>query len=113
MLLRGGGRRHRRRCSTRPRAVHLPFARIVIGHVDLSPLSFAYCLAAATVFGLLGLSAPYGAFLAGLAIGRSAQREAMIESVRPVQSLLLMVFFVSIGLLIDFAFIIDNLGTCC
>ena len=35
----------------------------------------------------------------------------MIESVRPVQSLLLMVFFVSIGLLIDFAFIIDNLGT--
>ena len=96
----------------RGRRFDLPFARIVIGHVDLSPLSgFAYCLAAATVFGLLGLSAPYGAFLAGLAIGRSAQREAMIESVRPVQSLLLMVFFVSIGLLIDFAFIIDNLGT--
>ena len=97
----------------RGRRFDLPFARIVIGHVDLSPLSgFAYCLAAATVFGLLGLSAPYGAFLAGLAIGPPARGGQladsacccwlMIESVRrgPEPAFVMMVFFVqSIGLL--------------
>ncbi len=96
----------------RRRRVDLPFARIVIGHADLSPLTgLVYCFGAGAFFGFLGLSAAYGAFLAGLIIGKSAQREQMITSVRPIQSILVMVFFLSIGLLIDLGFIADNIGT--
>jgi len=91
---------------------HLPFYRIITGHVDLGPLAgLFYCFGASAVIGLLGLSPAYGAFLAGLTIGNSAEREPMLEVVRPIQSVMLMVFFLSIGLLIDLNFIWQNLGT--
>ena len=94
------------------RRVDLPFARIVMGNVDLSPLTgLVYCFSFGAVFGLFGLSPAYGAFLAGLVIGRSSQREQMVQAVRPVQSVLVMVFFLSVGLLIDLKFIAENLGT--
>lgn len=94
------------------RRVDLPFARIVMGNVDLSPLTgLVYCFGFGAVFGLFGLSPAYGAFLAGLIIGRSRQREQMVHAVRPVQSVLVMVFFLSVGLLVDLRFIADNLLT--
>ena len=94
------------------RRVNLPFARIVMGNVDLSPLTgLVYCFGSGALFGLIGLTPAYGAFLAGLVIGRSNQREPMKLAVRPVQSILVMVFFLSIGLLIDLKFIVDNVGT--
>ncbi len=97
---------------SRRRRIDLPIARVVVGHADLSPLTgLVYCFGAGAVFGLMGLSAAYGAFLAGLVIGRSAQREQMVQAIRPVQSLLVMTFFLSIGLLIDLQFIFNNLGT--
>ena len=94
------------------RRVNLPFARIVMGNIDLSPLTgLVYCFGFGAVFGLMGLSPAYGAFLAGLVVGRSTQREQMIQAVRPVQSVLIMVFFLSVGLLIDLKFIGENLST--
>ncbi len=100
------------RVLSRRKRIDLPVARVVAGHADLSPLTgLVYCFGAGALFGVLGLSAPYGAFLAGLVIGRSAQREQMVQSVRPVQSVLVMVSFLSIGLLIDLNFVWANLGT--
>ena len=79
---------------------HLPFYKIIIGHVDLSPLAgLVYCFGAGAAVGAMGLSPAYGAFLAGLAIGNSAERQPMLEVVRPIQSIMLMVFFLSIGAL--------------
>ncbi|MBT3810455.1 MAG: cation/H(+) antiporter, partial [Rhodospirillaceae bacterium] len=62
------------------------------------------------ISGLLGLSPAYGAFLAGLTIGNSNLRVGMLEMVMPIQSVLMMVFFLSVGLLIDLSLIWDNLG---
>lgn len=91
---------------------HLPFYKIIVGHVDLSPLAgLVYCFGAGALMGAIGLSPAYGAFLAGLAIGNSAEREPMLAVVRPIQSVMLMVFFLSIGLLLDLQFVWDNLGT--
>ncbi len=91
--------------------IRLPLAERVVRHVDLTPLAaLALCLGAAALSGLVGLSPAYGAFLAGLVIGNSAHREAMIRSTQPIQSILLMVFFLSVGLLIDLGYIWDNLG---
>jgi monovalent cation:H+ antiporter-2, CPA2 family len=74
----------------------------------LALLALALCFGTAAVSGTLGLSPAYGAFLAGLAIGNTTLRSAFIAVTGPIQSVLLVVFFLSIGLLIDLHFIIDN-----
>ena len=52
-----------------------------------------------------------GAFLAGLVIAGSTMRAEAIAATHPIQSVLVVVFFLSIGLLIDLDFIVANLGT--
>ncbi len=97
---------------TRRRKISLPFASMVAGHRDLTPLrGLAFCFGAAALTGYLGLSPAYGAFLAGLVIGNSTERRAMMRGVQPIQSILMMVFFLSIGLLINLDFILANMGT--
>jgi CPA2 family monovalent cation:H+ antiporter-2 len=92
--------------------IRLPFARLVGKSVDLTPLAgLAFCFGAAALSGLLGLSAAYGAFLAGLVIGNSTSRRIMIHHTAPIQSVLMMAFFLSIGLLIDLRFIWENVWT--
>lgn len=94
----------------RNQQLRLPFARIVGKNQDLTPLAgLGFCFGAAALSGLMGLSAAYGAFLAGLIIGNSTSRRLMIQQMMPIQAVLLMVFFLSIGLLIDFAYIWENL----
>ncbi|MGH6659907.1 MAG: cation:proton antiporter [Rhodospirillales bacterium] len=93
------------------RKVGLPFGRIVEGHQDLKPLTaLAFCFGCAALSGLIGLSAAYGAFIAGLVIGNSRQRHLMLDATRPIQSVLMMAFFLSVGLLIDLDYIWVNLG---
>ena len=90
--------------------IRLPLPERVMNHADLAPLSaFALCLGAAALTGVLGFSPAYGAFLAGLVIGNSTHRATMIRATRPVQSILIMVFFLSIGLLIDLNYIWENI----
>jgi len=92
--------------------VRLPFAKDIGRNTELTPLAgLAFCFGAAALSGLLGLSASYGAFLAGLVIGNSTLRRAMIHYTEPIQAILLMVFFLTIGLLIDIQYIWANLGT--
>jgi CPA2 family monovalent cation:H+ antiporter-2 len=70
--------------------------------------AMAFCFSAATLSGLIGLSTAYGAFLAGLVIGNSNVRAILHKAAEPVQTILLMVFFLSIGLLIDLHYIAQN-----
>ncbi len=90
----------------------LPFRdRIRVDH-DIGPLAMlVFCFILATIAGLVGLSASYGAFIAGLIVGSSTDRKAAISTLQPIQSILLMVFFLSIGLLVDVRFILANLAT--
>lgn len=91
--------------------VRLPFADVIERSGDLRTLAgIVFCFGAAAVSGLLGLSPAYGAFIAGLVIGNSTGREQMIHAAAPIQSVLMMVFFLSIGLLLDLGFIWENLG---
>lgn len=93
------------------REVKLPFAATVAEHHDLAPLAaFAMCFGGAAASGLIGLSAGYGAFLAGLVLGNSAIGRRMEHAAQPIQALLLMVFFLSVGLLLDVGFLWENLG---
>ena len=92
--------------------IPLPFLREASKNIDLTPLSgLAMCFGAAAISGFLGLTPAYGAFLGGLVLGNAGgDRKALIGNVRPIQSVLMMAFFLSIGLLIDLKFIWDNLA---
>ncbi len=97
---------------SRRQRVRLPLTQMIAGEKDLTPLaSMTFCFAAAAISGLVGLSAPYGAFLAGLILGNTHEREIMLATIKPVQSILMMAFFLSIGLLLDIEFIWQHLGT--
>ena len=54
------------------------------------------------------MSPAFGAFLAGLIIGNSHSKDKVLHRIEPMQSVLLMIFFLSIGMLIDFDVIRHN-----
>jgi CPA2 family monovalent cation:H+ antiporter-2 len=94
---------------SRRQRVRIPLGRIISGEKELTALaSLAFCFAAAAISGLFGLSAPYGAFLAGLILGNTHERLMLIETTKPIQSILIMFFFLSIGLLLDIQFILHD-----
>ncbi len=94
---------------TRKKSFNMPFADLIMTKRDLTPLAvLAWCFAFALVSGVLGLSPAFGAFLAGLTIGNSAQSHVAHKNAEPIKVVLLMVFFLSIGLLIDLEFLFGN-----
>ncbi|ANK79649.1 MAG: hypothetical protein TEF_01700 [Rhizobiales bacterium NRL2] len=96
---------------SRRKREHLPFAHWITDNADLAAMGgLAICFAGAAVSGVLGLSPAYGAFVGGLVVGNTIERGKMITAVQPIQSVLLMVFFLSIGLLLDLGFIYENLA---
>lgn len=68
----------------------------------------ALCFTAAAVAGLFGLSAAYGAFLAGLVVGNTVNHKRLEAHTKPIFDVMIMVFFLSIGLLIDLQFVKDH-----
>lgn len=93
------------------RRTDLPLTARLSRDSDLATLAaLAWCFGTAAVSGMLDLSPAYGAFLGGVVLGNSAQRDVLLKRTQPIGSVLLMVFFLSIGLLLDFRFIWKNLG---
>ncbi|MCB1521980.1 MAG: cation:proton antiporter [Hyphomicrobiaceae bacterium] len=91
--------------------IHFPAQDHILGRVELVTLTaLAICCTAATVSGVLGFSPAYGAFLAGLFIGKTTLRTEAINAMEPIQGVLMVLFFVAIGLLLDVDFIAANLG---
>jgi CPA2 family monovalent cation:H+ antiporter-2 len=60
---------------------------------------------------LAGLSFAFGAFLAGLVISESDYSHQALGEVIPLRDLFAMIFFVSVGMLLDPAFLLANLTT--
>lgn len=95
---------------TRKHKVKFPYSQLVTNAKELVPLAgLALCFGAAALSGFMGLSAAYGSFLAGLILGNTTERHTMVAATKPIQSVLLMVFFLSIGLLLDLSYIFDHL----
>jgi len=95
---------------TRIKSFRFPASSFLMKDVDVGTLGvLSVCFVAAAVSGLLGLSPALGAFLAGLAVGHSTLRRTALELAQPVQSILLFIFFLSIGLLIDLDYVLHHL----
>lgn len=74
----------------------------------LGLMALSLCFVMASLSGMMGLSAAFGAFMAGLVVGASKDRQRVLQSVLPIQDLLMMVFFLSVGLLVDISFVIEH-----
>jgi CPA2 family monovalent cation:H+ antiporter-2 len=94
---------------SRHERVKIPFLHLISQKKELFPLlGLSFCFLAAALSGLLEVSAAYGAFVAGLILGNTSERQAIIKATHPTQSILLMTFFLSVGLLLDLEFMIQN-----
>ncbi|WP_210643565.1 MULTISPECIES: monovalent cation:proton antiporter-2 (CPA2) family protein [unclassified Pseudomonas] len=71
-------------------------------------LALVIVLLTAWLTHLLGLSPALGAFLAGMLLGESHYRHQIEADIRPFRDILLGLFFVSIGMLIDLQLFIDD-----
>ena len=70
----------------------------------------ALCLGVALVTAQLGLSIEIGAFVAGLMIAEIEYADQALAKVLPLRDTFASLFFVSIGMLIDPAILLDNVG---
>ena len=94
---------------SRREKLNIPMTDWIVSKAEIVPLAaLAFCFSLAALSGLFGLSTAYGAFIAGLIIGNSNLRTSLHKATEPIQAILLMVFFLSIGLLIDINFILAN-----
>jgi CPA2 family monovalent cation:H+ antiporter-2 len=66
-------------------------------------------LAAAWITARLGLSMMLGAFLAGMMLAESEYRHQIDAAIRPFRELLLGLFFISVGMLLDLRVLVANL----
>lgn len=78
-------------------------------HEDVMVLfTFSSCLSGAMLAEFAGLSAPFGAFTVGLILGNSNVKKQIHDIASPLEELFLVAFFLSIGLLVDFSFVVNN-----
>lgn len=70
----------------------------------------AICLGTAWAASLAGISLALGAFLAGLLVSESDYADHALSEILPLQTLFTAAFFLSVGMLLDPAFLILNLG---
>src|SRR5688572_9711066 len=94
----------------RIKSFRFPASEYLLKNFDIGTLGvLGICFASAALSGLLGLSPALGAFLGGLAVGHSTLRRGALTMAQPVQSILLFVFFLSVGLLIDLDYLLQQI----
>ncbi len=67
------------------------------------------CLGTAWLTAQLGLSLSLGAFIAGLVVAESEYSHSALEGILPFKDVFTSVFFISVGMLLDMSFFLDNL----
>lgn len=91
--------------------ISLPLAARVREDEELQVFAaFFMCFGFAVATGYAGLSAALGAFIAGLTVGATKDTEWIHRALAPFRVLLVALFFVSVGMLIDLPFLVENLG---
>jgi len=69
---------------------------------------FLVCFGIASLTSRLGMSLAFGAFLAGLMVSESDYSHNVFGNFQPVKDVFASFFFVSIGMLLDISFVIEN-----
>jgi CPA2 family monovalent cation:H+ antiporter-2 len=92
-------------------SVSLPFAGLLKNDHEIEVFAaLALCFGVATVTGLMGLSTALGAFVAGAVVGAARETRWVHDSLAPFRVVFVALFFVSVGMLVDLAFVRDHAG---
>jgi len=75
-----------------------------------SLLGLLLCFSAAALTAEIGLSAPFGAFLAGMVLHASDQAEWVEDHLRSLYVVFVAIFFMSVGMLVSLDFVYANMG---
>ena len=93
------------------RKINLPFAELCEKNKEILLLQGAtLCIGAAALADFAGLKPAYGALLGGMIVANSYQAKAMHDVMKPLENITVMVFFVSIGLLIDLTYLGEHVA---
>lgn len=86
------------------------FDRIVAARVPELEVAFSVTVAigAAVLTDSVGLGTAVGAFCAGLALGGDEHRHSIETATRPLQGLMAIIFFITIGMQFDLDYVIGN-----
>jgi CPA2 family monovalent cation:H+ antiporter-2 len=91
--------------------VRLPFLKWLKRDEELQLFgALSICFGIAMLTGWMGLSTALGAFLAGMVIGAARETQWVHHSLAPFRVVLLAIFFVSIGMMLDLRFLVANLA---
>jgi CPA2 family monovalent cation:H+ antiporter-2 len=91
------------------KSFRFPASQYLLKNFDIGTLGvLGICFASAAASGFMGLSPALGAFLGGLAVGHSTLRRGALRMAQPIQSILLFIFFLSVGLLIDLHYLVQQ-----
>lgn len=72
-------------------------------------IALSICFGMAMVTGLLGLSAPLGAFVGGMMVSSARQTHWVHQSLSSLRTVFMAIFFVSIGMMVDLNFLLSHL----
>jgi CPA2 family monovalent cation:H+ antiporter-2 len=90
--------------------IHLPFAKYLRADHELQVFAaLLLCFGLALASDVLRLSAMLGAFVAGIVVSSARETDWVHRSLEPFRVVFVAVFFVSVGMLIDVAFVAANL----
>lgn len=70
-------------------------------------VSLGVCFGMAMITGSLGLSAPLGAFVAGMMVASAKQTHWVHQSLNSFRTIFIAAFFISVGMMIDMHFLYD------
>jgi CPA2 family monovalent cation:H+ antiporter-2 len=91
--------------------IRLPFLKWLKRDEELQLFgALSICFGIALLTGWMGLSTALGAFLAGMVIGAARETQWVHHSLAPFRVVLLSIFFVSIGMMLDLRFLVANLA---
>jgi CPA2 family monovalent cation:H+ antiporter-2 len=94
----------------RPHVVERIERTLMVGASNSAISGLALCFSAAALSTGIGLSAAFGAFVIGLIIGNVGTVGTSYRTqVAPIHDVLVMVFFISLGLLFDIQFVFTHL----
>ena len=90
--------------------VHVPMGKKLRADHELQVFfAFGLCLGLALLTGLFQLSSALGAFVAGMLVGVARETNWVHHRLEPFRVVFVAIFFVSIGMLVDVRFVLDNM----
>lgn len=92
------------------RIVPLIFNKIAkVSREVLNLFIIIFIVASLTFFSFFGISSLLAAFIAGILLGQTFEHYHIFSQIRPLRDLLSVVFFVFMGLTVEFGFVIGNI----